>query len=223
MLRRAQCLDPAFQHCIKEIIRAGRPINVAKQGVRNSTTAILTQSESMPGQQVRTDHVASSSGLLTRKDQSQETFVWSTRMLPNHSNLSDSVNSSSTFLHPLSETATSFQVADTAKFWGSSTRRDRGAMPRFLLSRVSPSALVLRNLQQAVLPSVFLACFSSGVAEVEIQPAPVKAAARMHEKLGEYAVQGVAWPRCAAILDPVCSLPPPLLSSRGIVGIILSS
>jgi hypothetical protein len=38
---------------------------------------------------------------------------------------------------------------------------------------------------------------------LEVEWAPVKTAARMREKLAEYAAEGAAWPRAACILDPV--------------------
>jgi hypothetical protein len=46
--------------------------------------------------------------------------------------------------------------------------------------------------------------FTSGASgPVEVWPAPEKAPGRMREKLSEYAAEGVPWPRCAQILDPV--------------------
>ena len=45
--------------------------------------------------------------------------------------------------------------------------------------------------------------FDEGPAEVGVWIAPAKGAARMREKLAEYAAEGAAWPLCANILDPV--------------------
>mmetsp|Transcript_14218 Transcript_14218/g.30377 ORF Transcript_14218/g.30377 Transcript_14218/m.30377 type:complete len:1807 (+) Transcript_14218:1506-6926(+) len=45
--------------------------------------------------------------------------------------------------------------------------------------------------------------FSDGPDQVWVFAGPVKSAARMREKLGEYALEGAAWPLCAQILDPV--------------------
>ena len=48
-------------------------------------------------------------------------------------------------------------------------------------------------------------CFPgcSGPKALEVEWAPIKTAARMREKLAEYAAEGAAWPRAACILDPV--------------------
>ena len=42
-----------------------------------------------------------------------------------------------------------------------------------------------------------------GTSAVGVWAAPAKTAARMREKLAEYAAEGAAWPLCANILDPV--------------------
>jgi hypothetical protein len=42
-----------------------------------------------------------------------------------------------------------------------------------------------------------------GPSAVGVWAAPAKTAARMREKLAEYAAEGAAWPLCANILDPV--------------------
>ncbi len=61
--------------------------------------------------------------------------------------------------------------------------------------------------------------FSDGPGQVWVFAGPVKSAARMREKLGEYALEGAPWPLCAQILDPVrasvvCSGPAQILEAR---------
>lgn len=82
-------------------------------------------------------------------------------------------------------------VPDPHKTWPCVSKSFKASIHSFESNTSAPS-------------SAFLARFSDGPAEVEFHPAPIKTVARMHEKLGEYAAAGVPWPRCAAILDPVC-------------------
>ena len=57
----------------------------------------------------------------------------------------------------------------------------------------------------AALAAVEVRCAFAGAAasDVGVWPAPTKTAARMREKLVEYAAEGAAWPLTAQILDPV--------------------
>jgi hypothetical protein len=201
LLRRAQCLDHAFQSCIEGIIR--RAVPDAKQDIPSSAAAVVAPDKLGGEQLARAANVKLSSDLLT--GQAHESSVWTKRQLLSRNRSLHSLSQTSTFFHPLATSATSSPMVDAVPMVDPDRplRSNHGVNSRFC---VSSSALMLQVSVPAKKPSLFLARFNVGEAEVEFRPAPVKTAARMHEKLAEYAAGGVAWPRCAAILDPVRSL-----------------
>jgi hypothetical protein len=77
-----------------------------------------------------------------------------------------------------------------------------GETKRAVFGKAAGAALGYRTASEA------LCYFKNSIASVVgVWPAPVKAAARMKEKLAEYVADGAAWPRCAQVVSSLNHIP----------------
>jgi hypothetical protein len=203
LFRRAECLNAAFQNHIADVI--GHMVTSAAMRSPESaaTEASLTPDESgqeqaKEAQNLSKQSVAPASGQMD-SFKASESDKMSARPHKRQLNMLSSNRRSS-----LSRLSISSSMASTADFLFAQSPH------KLRLAHISSSFKNTFKNSAAGPPvalpsSTFLVSFLHGVAEIEFHPAPIKSTARMREKLGEYADAGVAWPRCAAILDPVSS------------------
>ena len=185
-------MNLAFQNCVAELIKQ---VAIPKEDI----------SETIPGIAIFS-HLASSANFLGNEQQVTEAKV----IELNSTNTAENRSAKQSNLSALSSR---FKAVRANSISGSGSGiavidvvGQLVMHPGHTQARNVSNALGSSSLEINVQHNVYLASFSDGEFEVELHSAPIKTVARMHEKLAEYTAEGIEWPRCAAILDPVLFL-----------------